>query len=350
MLTVRKIIAILVIIFLALPLIFGIITGVGLIKGVLSERFLVEVPQEVVGMVPSSIDELYVELKKIDLNMLNMRENQRIWLKAILDTDVSPKILFEKSGLNKWIEGEFKTTFEKLREILRNERNYSDVMLNTRGLKESLVNDEFVKYVRKVIEKLPVCRDNDFKEWNDSNFNINSIYSLPSCRPENINISDENIKFFLSRLADDIPNNVKLLVKEDVLPFNNKIFQLVSSLSYLLFILPLIFVLIAAGLGATSKRGFFIWTGSIISIGGVLTLGFSKFVLNLSSILDFGNKISLELTDIPENISNLLVRKTEVLSESIIHSLFKSVSSISLTIVIIGLVIISLGFLFSKKK
>jgi len=349
MLTIRKIIAVLVVIFLALPLIFGIITGVGLIKGVLSERFLVEVPQEVVEMVPSSIDELYVELKKIDLNMLNMRENQRIWLKAVLDTNISPKNIFEKSGLNKWIEGEFKTTFEKLREIMRNERNYSDVMLNTNGLKKSLVNDEFVKYVRKVIEKLPVCSNDYFKEWNDSNFNINSIYSLPPCRPENINISDDNIRLFLSRLADEIPDNVKLLVKEDILPFNNNIFKLVSSLSYLLFVLPLIFVLIAAGLGATSRRGFFIWTGSIISLGGILTLGFSKFVLNLSSILDFGNKISLELTDIPENISNLLVRKTEVLSESIIHSLFKSVSSISLIVVIVGLVIISLAFLFSKR-
>ncbi len=349
MLAARKISAILVVIFFALPLIFGIITGVGLIKGVLSERFLVEVPQEVVEMIPSSIDELYVELKKIDLNMLSMRENQRVWLKAILDTDVSPKILFEKSGLNKWIEGEFKTTFEKLREILRNERDYSNVMLNTKGLKKSLVNDEFVKYVRKVIEKLPVCKDEYFKEWNDSNFNINSIYSLPSCRPENINISNENIRLFLSKLANQIPDNVRLFVKEDVLPFNNKIFQLLGSLSYLLFLLPLIFVLISAWLGTTSKRGFFLWTGSVISVGGILTLGFSEFILNLSSILDFGNRISLELTDIPENISDLLVRKTEVLSESIIHSLFKSVSSVSLAVIIIGLVIISLTFLFSKK-
>ena len=346
---IRKVIAVLIVIFFALPIIFGVTVGVGLLKGVLSERFLVEVPQEVVQMVPESIDELYNELKKIDLNMLRMRDNQRVWLKAMLDTNVSPKVLFEKSGLNKWIEGEFKVTFEKLREILRNERDYSKVMLNTRGLKKSLVSDEFINYVRKVIDKLPVCKDAFMQEWNDTNFSVISIYSLPSCRPENINLSDSNIRMFLSRLADDIPDNIELLVKEDILPFNNWTFKLVYGLSYLLFVIPLIFVFIAALIGASSKRGFFLWSGSIITLGGIITFGFSKFLLNLSSLIDFGNRISLKLNDIPENVSNLIVRKTEVLSNTIIYSLFKSVSSLSIAIIAIGLIIISLVFLLTKK-
>ena len=74
----RKIIGLLMIIFLGLPLIFGIIWAVGLTKAAVSPEFVTEFPQKIIAEIPIILDEVFEEAQ--EKNMIsnpNTRALQR---------------------------------------------------------------------------------------------------------------------------------------------------------------------------------------------------------------------------------------------------------------------------------
>ena len=90
-------------IFIAMPLLFAIIWAVGITKAVSSPEFLSDIPQEVIAQVPDLVDEMLAAMQEEDFST---DENAREWLKAITETDTSPKELMEETGLLNWLQDE----------------------------------------------------------------------------------------------------------------------------------------------------------------------------------------------------------------------------------------------------
>jgi len=94
--SVRKIVGVLIMLFFAIPILFGIIWAVGITKAVVSPEFLSDMPREVIAEVPQFVDEMLETMQEEDFTT---NENARAWLKAISEAGTSPKELMEEIGL-----------------------------------------------------------------------------------------------------------------------------------------------------------------------------------------------------------------------------------------------------------
>ena len=96
---------------------FSIIIAVGATKSVVSPEFLSDLPRELIKNLPNSIDELYFELKKIDLDDTDMDDDGKIWIRAILNAKTTPRSIVEKSGISIWLKDELSVSL-KARSVL----------------------------------------------------------------------------------------------------------------------------------------------------------------------------------------------------------------------------------------
>ena len=144
MTAVRKIIALLIIIFFGLPLLFGIIWTVGLTKATVSPEFISELPQEIIQEVPEIAEEIFQEAQ--DERMIR-DENTRAWFKAAADAGVTPRQFMAEIGLLDWLENEVSESLEQIGEVMRGERRPRTITIDLRPLKDILLREEIDQYL-----------------------------------------------------------------------------------------------------------------------------------------------------------------------------------------------------------
>ncbi|MHB8054649.1 MAG: hypothetical protein ACYDH3_05330, partial [Candidatus Aminicenantales bacterium] len=83
----RKILGALIIILIGLPILFGIIWAVGLVRATFSPGFLTEVPQKIIAELPGSLDGMFTALRD---ERLDMNPGDRAWLLAAEKTGIPP--------------------------------------------------------------------------------------------------------------------------------------------------------------------------------------------------------------------------------------------------------------------
>lgn len=346
----RKLIAVFIAVFISLPILFGIIIAVGATNAVISPEFLSDIPQDIVKNMPKTIDELYLELKQADLKETELRDDERVWIKAILNAETTPKTLIEKTGLSLWLKDELSASLKHIGDILRGEAEPETVKLNLKKLKETLTSTAMINYFKELIELLPECSDAQIEDWKNIEMKITAIDSLPACKPVNIEITEDMIRNFLLIMVEDMPDSVDIFQISGRLPYGVDVAKFVISITYLLFLIPLIFIIIGSAIGASSKRDFFKWSGYTTISGGLLTLGFSSFITNLIPLSGFALNFKNRDIIISENFENLLFKKATVFSDIFLERIFTPISELAGTVAIIGLLLIGISYLIDQKN
>ncbi len=86
----RKILALLIIILLGLPILFGIIWVTGVTKATISPEFISDLPQEIIAEIPDIAEEIFQEAQ--DKNVIS-DENTRAWFQAAAKAGITPQAI-----------------------------------------------------------------------------------------------------------------------------------------------------------------------------------------------------------------------------------------------------------------
>lgn len=270
----RTVLGLLVMIFFAIPLLFGIIWAVGLTQAMVSSKMLSELPREIIAEIPAIVDGVLLAAKD---NNIELDPESRTWLTAVAGVATTPKELLKETGLNDWLEKELSESLRTVGDILNGKTEARNVWLDLRPLKQALNHPAMELYITQVLEKLPVCSPEQVKTWERIMQDQDHYDALPACRPEaalNINAAAS----IRSSFTRDIPDEVNFF-KNAHFPFHRiNIAQTVMSFTYLLFLIPALFIFFGALIAARCKSHFFRWSGAVTMIGGGLALGLATLV------------------------------------------------------------------------
>lgn len=345
----RKFVGVIVIAFIGIPILMGIIWAVGVTRAVVSPEFLSELPREIIAKIPTLLDET---LEAVDQEGAVKDREARTWVRAIADTHTSPKELLKQIGVMDWLQNELSNALEDIGKILRGEKRPQPIMLNMRPLKHALVHRDVIPYLKEVLEKLPPCSDLQTEEWVNAIMRGRAVDELPPCRPPELDKAVELLRLELEEAVADIPDEVNMFEVEKRYFFRDSgldIARTVVSMTYILFLIPLLFIGLGALIGATSGIGILRWIGWSTLIGGGLTFVLSRFT---DKLVTWGVGIGpIPYYDIDYSfpMAEVVFDKAGDIALVVVNHLLTAVNSVSGTISIIGIVLIALSYLATGK-
>ncbi len=270
----RTILGLLIMIFFAIPALFGIIWAVGLTQAVVSQKMLSELPQEIIAEIPNLVDGVLLAAK--DEN-IDMHPEGRIWLQAAAKVAQSPRELLEETGLNDWLQKELSETLSTVSDILNGKTEARNVWLDLRPLKQALNHPAMERYLMQLVENLPVCTSEQIRSWEQKIQDHGNYNDLPPCRPE-ASTSIDAVASIRNNFTREIPDQVNIF-ENNHFPYRKfNIAKTVMSFTYLLFLIPAFLIIMGALVASRSKSLFFRWSGGVTLIGGGLALGLATLV------------------------------------------------------------------------
>ncbi|MFC2155861.1 hypothetical protein ACFLRB_05175 [Acidobacteriota bacterium] len=337
--SVRKIIGVLIMLFFALPILFGIIWAVGMTKAVVSPEFLSDMPRELIAEVPQFVDDMLEAMQEEDFTT---NENARAWLKAISEAGTTPKELMEEIGLLDWLQNELSASLQDVGDILRGEMEPKQITLNMRPLKQALQHKEIDRYIMNLLKKFPPCDLDQVGSWQGSDWDDDMFDSLPACQPDPLIVS-EALDEWRDDIGYDIPDEVDLFEGVRFLPRGFSTARTVVSLTYLLFLIPAAFIAFGALIGASSKQGFLQWAGLTTIIGGLIPLGMAIFAKKIVPFAlhwapyDYSHDVSIQFQE-------MVIDKVGGLTTVLFDQLFSPVIAVAGTVCIVGIILYALSF------
>lgn len=338
----RKSIGVLIIIFIGIPTLLGIIWAVGVTKAVVTPEFLSDLPREIIEKVPGMVDEV---LEEVDREDLVDDPNARAWVKAVVGAETSFKGLLRKTGLLDWLENELATSLKKLGDMLRGEIPPRTIVLNLRPLKEALRHEAIKEYFIDLLKQLPPCDEAEREDWEAAAINPRDLEDLPACRPTDLESAAQAINFVQEHEIEDIPDEVEIFEYTPSFPHGVDLIQNIIAFTYLLFLIPAVFIIIAAFIGGTGKSGVLRWMGISTIVGGILAFA-------LSSLLK--GTVPWAFGIVPEShgitpFEELLVGKAGDIGMLVIKQILAGVNSVAGIVCIVGVVFFALSFLLSTE-
>jgi hypothetical protein len=338
--TARKIIGLLLIVFVGLPLLFGIIWAVGMIKATVSPDLLTDLPRKIIADIPRKADEIFRAAQDEQIIMDN---NTRAWFQAAAKTGISPQTLMEKTGLLEWMQGELSGSLRQVGLMLRGERRPRPIVINLRPLKQALLNPEVDRFLEETLNQLPACDEQGQKAWSESVAQDFSSLKLPACRPDPALAKDVIVRA-RTEAVNDLDNEVEVFAgvhSFPLLPFG--LSRTVTFLSYFLFLIPAAFIFFGALVAASSPASFFRWSGASVLAGGIPALllalaikYFSLWAIQAGSF-SWHDRWATELGD-------LVLDKLRWIPERIVHQLFSPVVWVAAIVCVAGAVLYALSF------
>lgn len=339
----RTIFGLLIMIFFAIPALFGIIWAVGLTQAVVSEKMLSELPQEVIAEIPNLVDGVLLAAK--DEN-IDMHPDGRAWLLAAAEVAQSPKALLEETGLNDWLQKELSGTLQTVGDILGGKTEARNVWLDLRPLKQALNHPAMERYLLQVVEKLPVCTPEQAELWKEKIQYPGNGNDLPPCRPEGT-VSIDAVASIRNELTRDIPDQVNFFKNSGLPNRRVNVAKVVMSFTYLLFLIPAVLIIIGALIAARSKSHFFRWSGAVTLIGGGLALGLATLVKQIipwSSQFEPGRYSSHWL-----HWNELIGDHLEGFALIFTRHLVAPVIAVAGTVCVVGLLLFAFSFTFTRE-
>lgn len=337
----RKIVGLLIIVFLGLPLLFGIIWAVGLTKTAVSPEFVTELPKEIIAEIPDLVDQVFKEAQDEDVIS---DPNTRAWFEAAAKVDMQPRELLTKIGLLDWFDHELSGLLEDIEDILRGNRRARTLIFDLRPLKNALAHEEFYRYLEDVLNNLPPCNSAEVRQWERSTWRGEDWFSRPACRPD-----PETYGMILEEIRDgvqlDIPDDIPIFEEVRYIPFG--ISRVVTWLSYSLFFLPAIVIFLAALVAATSPASFFRWSGISVLLGGLGPLLLSLLARQISRWAVLFRPYSDAWTT---DLQNLIVDKTEWIQLAVVDHLFTPVVAVAGVVCVVGIVLIAISLIVSNQR
>jgi len=340
----RIVIGLLIIIFIGLPILFGVVWVVGVTKAAVSPEFISDLPREIIDDVPDLIEEVFEEAQDEDVIT---NDDTRKWFEAAAKVGISPRELMRRIGLLDWLENELSETLYEVGEILRGKRRPRTVVFDLAGLRDTFSHEELVQYIKTLIQNLPPCDDEEEEAWEEAEVWEKELFSLPPCRPDYL-LLERIIQSELDQIAEDMPDDIEILEDVRFVPFG--ISRTVTFLSYSLFIIPVIFIFVGALIAATSVSSFFRWSGVSIFIGGLLPLLLALFVMNITPLAIKLAPYSWWTDTWTTDLQELIVEKTLWIHIRIVDHLISPVATVAGGFCIIGIVLFVISFLVRGKR
>ncbi len=270
----RTVLGLLIMIFFAVPILFGVIWAVGLTQAVISQKTLSELPGEVIAEVPDLLDGMILAAR--DENS-DMDYDTRTWLNAIAGASSTPREVLQETGLNSWLEKELSGSLRTIGDILNGRSAARDVWLDMRPLKAAFSHPAMERWLSQVLEKLPACSSGQTQVWERIMLSASPYDALPPCRPQSTT-GIAAAAVIRDRITRDIPDQVNILENTHFPHGRFNIAKTITSFTYLLFLIPAVFILLGALVAARSTSHFFRWSGAATMVGGGLVLALSSLV------------------------------------------------------------------------
>ncbi len=338
MTAVRKIIAVLIIAFIGLPLLFGIIWVVGLTKATVSPEFISDLPREIIEDIPDMAEEIFRDAQ--DEKVIR-DDNTRAWFQAAAEAGVTPRQVMSEIGLLDWLENELSDSLEEVGEVLRGERRARPISIDLRPLKNIFLKEEIEIYFLRILEYLPPCDEEGEDEWLRLSRRGIRHRELPACRPDP-EIAREAITEWRMDAVDEMENEIEIF--EDVRFFPFGISRSITILSYSLFLIPAFFIIIGALIAARSPASFFRWSGISTFLGALPVLLLSLLVKHASLWgLDFVPYYHSDSWS--SELHSLILEKTNWIPMRIIDQLFSPVISVAAIVCVIGIVLFAISLI-----
>jgi hypothetical protein len=270
----RTILGLMIMVFIAIPVLFGIIWAVGFTQAVVSQKTLTELPGEVIAELPDLMEGMLLAAR--DENS-DIDYDTRTWLMAIAGADPAPRELLKETGLNGWLEKELSGSLRTLGDILNGRTAARDIWLDLRPLKAAFSHPAMERWLFQVMEKLPACSEGQSRDWKRLMLSESHYDDLPPCRPASLQ-GNEAATIIRSHITGGIPDQVNILENANFPHGRFNLARTVRSFAYFLFLIPAVFIVLGALVAARSKSRFFRWSGVTTMIGGGLVLAMSSLV------------------------------------------------------------------------
>lgn len=271
----RTLFGLLIMIFIAVPVLFGIIWAVGFTQAFVSEKTLAQLPGEIIAEVPGLLDGMMQAAR--DENS-DMDYDTRTWLNAMAAAGTTPRQLMRETGLDGWLEKELTGSLAALGRIMNGKSSARSVWLDMRPLKAALAHPAMAAWLTRVLENLPACSAGESEAWSRVLAREDSCDSLPPCRPGAAPGNDATaVAAAIRERADrNIPDRVNIMENARFPRHNFNVARTIDSFAYLLFLIPALFIILGALIGGRGKTGFFRWSGVATMTGGGLVLALSS--------------------------------------------------------------------------
>jgi hypothetical protein len=340
---VRKIIGLLIILFIGIPVLFGIIVAVGMTQAVVSPEFYDKMPKEIIARVPDLADDIvYASREDATLD-----SNSRSWLQAMAAVSTKPHQVLASMGLLDWMEGELTRSLNQVGKILRGEAPLRPVRLDMRPLKQALQHDSFRQYLADVMAKLPPCTEGEARTWEEAARTANRSEDLPACRPapESTSLLAERISRDAAR---DIPDDVDLFQIEGNFSrrMDMDIAKAITSVTSLLFLIPALFIALGALIAARSRNSFLRWFGASTGIGGLLGLGFALLIKRFIPLAIYSTEFHYGST--LNQLRGAACERVGELVSILGQHLLAPVVTVAEIVCVVGLVIFALSYVFNE--
>ncbi len=343
MTAVRKIIALLIIVLIGLPILFGVVWVVGLTKATVSSEFISELPQEIIREIPEIAEEIFEEGQN---ERVIRDENTRAWFRAAAEAGVSPKQLMADIGLLDWLEYELAESLDEVGEVLRGERRARPITIDLRPLKDILMRDEIDQYLMRVLEKLPPCDEEKERQWIQIGRWGLEDRELPACRPD-MEVAREALMEWRMDAVAEMENEVDIFEDVEFIPFGMS--RALTVLSSFLFVFPALFIFIGSLIAATSPASFFRWSGVSTFLGALPALLLAFFVKHISlwglRYVPWYSDSTTWSTDLHE----LILEKTSWIPMRIIDQIFSPVVTVAAIVCVLGIVLFAISLMVRNK-
>jgi len=149
----------------------------------------------------------------------------------------------------------------------------------------------------------------------------------------------------INRAVRDMPDRVEMMEDVEIHPRGLDIARTVSSVTFFLFLIPALVILLTSLLGAGSRSGFFRWAGVTTMIGGGLALLTAMAARNAADWSAWVPRLELgewNYTPIETMVIDRMGRLWDILGGHIVEPVVKLAGGVC----VVGLLIFALAYAF----
>jgi hypothetical protein len=341
----KKVVGLLLIMFIGIPTLVVVIWAVGFTSAALSTDMITELPREIIETVPGMVQDI-LDAAEDDREIF--ADNRDRWLKAMAKTEISTDRFLTDIGITKWLEDELSVSLNTMSQVIRGEISSQDVVLNLRPLKKSFDSKILDTYFLKLLDQLPSCDETELARWQELSADHHVRDSLPPCKPTP-EVAAQVLQRIRTEIHNDMPDEVDLFQQNWFETVESDMVQKALSFTYTLFFIPAIFIILASIIAASSKASFLKWCGISTLIGGIIPLAisglFKDLIFRFSHWRPFYHS-DLDLTNLPQIFWDKLERIMVVVGEY----LFGPVNKVAGVVCVIGILLFALSFVAPSDR
>ncbi|MFC2141728.1 hypothetical protein ACFLR7_02200 [Acidobacteriota bacterium] len=341
MVVIRKILGALIILLFALPTLFGIIWATGLTKAAISPEFVSDIPQQIIEETPVLLEEIFKDAQDRDFVS---DENTRRWFRTAAEVGASPRKLLEETGMQDWMKNELSASLTKVGDILRGDRRARTIAIDLVPLKAALRHEAIDRYLEEILDRLPLCNEDEMDEWMEAYDRDINLFELPACRPD-IDLALSVFRAERLRMLEDMDDEIEIFEGVRYPPLG--ISRSVTLFSYGMFLIPALFLFAGAIIAATSPASFCRWFGVSTIVAALPVLGLAVLVRYLTA---WGLKTAAFWESGISDLEELVLEKIVWIPDMVVGHLFGEVVALAGTVCVIGLVIFALSFVVRSER